>query len=116
MTTADQLVANLEGFDATSFANEAERIRAREAVFAALRRIQSPWDIAWDNNWVTVAANACTKTLIDAGIFTKWAEAGGEPITCSQLADLTGADVLLISMFLGHLYVQRLTESFTQGG
>jgi hypothetical protein len=50
MTSADQLIVSLEGINANSFANEAERIRARDAVFEALRRIQSPWDIAWDHN------------------------------------------------------------------
>lgn len=96
MTSADGLIASLEGVDGGSFANEAERVRARDAVFEALRRIQSPWDIAWDHNWVAGAISAAVKTLIDAGVFTKWAEAGGEPITCAALADLTGADVVLI--------------------
>jgi hypothetical protein len=97
MASADQLVANLEGIDADSFANEAERIRARDALLEALRKVQSPWDLAWDHNWVNGATNAAIKTLIDAGVFTKWAEAGGEPITCTKLAELTGADDLLIS-------------------
>jgi hypothetical protein len=99
MASADQLVASLEGVNAGSFANGAERIRARDAVFEALRRIQSPWDIAWEHNWVNGALNAAIKTLIDAGVFTKWAEAGGEPITCTKLAELTGADELLIRTF-----------------
>ena len=100
MASADQLLAGLQNIDAKSFANEAERIRARDAVFEALRRIQSPWDIAWDHNWVSGAINAAIKTLIDAGVFKKWAEAGGNPITGAKLAELTGADVLLISMHL----------------
>jgi hypothetical protein len=45
---------------------------------------------------VSGAINAAVKTLIDAGVFKKWAEAGGEAITCTKLAELTGADVLLI--------------------
>lgn len=97
MASADQLIASLEGIDAGSFASEAERIRARDAVFEALRRIQSPWDIAWDHVWVSGAINAAVKTLIDAGVFRKWADAGGKPVTCSELATLTGADELLIS-------------------
>lgn len=98
MASADQLLASLQGIDANSFANEAERIRARDAMFEALRRIQSPWDIAWDHNWVSGAINAAIKTLIDAGVFEKWAEAGVDPITCTKLAELTGADALLISV------------------
>jgi hypothetical protein len=98
MASADQLVASLQGIDANSFSNEAERVRARNAVFDALRRIQSPWDIAWDHNWVSGAINAAIKTLIDMGVFKKWSDAGGAPITCAELAGLTGADVLLIRM------------------
>jgi hypothetical protein len=55
MASADQLIASLQGIDAASFASEAERIRARDAVFEALRRIQSPWDIAWDHVWWAAA-------------------------------------------------------------
>lgn len=98
MASVDQLIASLQGIDAKSFSSEAERIRARDAVFEALRRIQSPWDIAWEQCWVGGAITAAVKTLIDAGVFKKWAEAGGEPITSTRLAELTGADVLLIRM------------------
>jgi hypothetical protein len=97
MSSADQLVSSLQSIEASTFANEAERIRARDALLEALSRVKSPWDIAWDHNWVNGATNASIKTLIDAGVFTKWAEAGGQPITCAKLAELTGADELLIS-------------------
>jgi hypothetical protein len=103
MATADQLIANLQGVEAGTFANEAERIRARDALLDALKKVQSPWDIAWDHNWVNGATNAAIKTLIDAGVFAKWAETGGEPITCAKLAELTGADELLISMVFPNL-------------
>jgi len=96
MASADQLIENLKGIESTSFANNAERIRARYALLDALRQVQLPWDLAWDHNWVNPATNASIKTLIDAGVFMKWAEAGGEPITCTRLAELTGADELLI--------------------
>ncbi|KAL2200645.1 S-adenosyl-L-methionine-dependent methyltransferase [Corynascus similis CBS 632.67] len=108
MASADQLIANLQGVDAKSFANEAERIRARDALFEALRRIQSPWDIAWDHVWVSGAINAAIKTLIDAGVFKKWAEAGGEPITSAKLAELTGADILLIQRMMRAIAGQNL--------
>jgi hypothetical protein len=97
MTSADQLLSNLEGINSSSFANEAERVRARDALFEALRRVQSPWDIVWDHNWVAPATNASIKTLIEAGVFKKWAESGGKAKTCTELAELTGADELLIS-------------------
>jgi hypothetical protein len=97
MASADQLITTLQEINASSFANEAERVRVRDALFEALRRVQSPWDIVWDHNWVNGATNASVKTLIDAGVFKKWAANGGSPKTCAELADLTGADELLIS-------------------
>jgi hypothetical protein len=97
MASADQLVATLSAVDASSFANEAERVRARDALFDAMRRVQSPWDIVWDQIWVNGATIACVKTLIEAGVFDKWAECGNAPKTCAELAQLTGADELLIS-------------------
>ncbi|KAK4041040.1 S-adenosyl-L-methionine-dependent methyltransferase, partial [Parachaetomium inaequale] len=48
------------------------------------------------------------KTLIDAGVFKKWAEAGGNPITCTKLAELTGADVLLIRRMMRCISGQHL--------
>lgn len=96
MASADQLIATLSNLDSGSFANEGERIRARDALFDALRKVQSPWDIAWEHNWVNPATNAAIKTLIDAGVFKKWAEAGHGNKTSEELAQLTGADALLI--------------------
>lgn len=96
MATADALIASLEGVDGNAFADKAERIRARDALYDALRKVQTPWDIAWDHIVVKGGGNAATKTLIDAGVFKKWTEAGGGPITCAELGKLTGADELLI--------------------
>ena len=102
MTSTDQLIAYLEGLESASFTNEAERVRARDALFGALRKVQSPWDIAWDQNWVNPATNAAIKTLIDAGVFKKWAEKGDVPISCDELAAMTGADPLLIREYELH--------------
>ena len=98
MASADQLLTSLQGISASSFMNEAERVRARDALFETLRQVQSPWDIVWDHNWVAGTTNAAVKTLIDAGVFSKWAECDGSPKTSVELAELTGADPLLISM------------------
>lgn len=113
MASADQLLATLEGIDGGSFANEAERVRARDGLFEALRRVQSPWDIVWDQIWVNSATVACAKTLIDAGVFEKWAECGNAPKTCAELAELTGADELLISNFISAIILPFL---FLWGG
>ena len=96
MAPADQLIGALEGLDAKSFVNEAERVRAMDALTLALSKVQKPWDIVWQHCWVNPATNACIKTLIDAGVFSKWIETGGGERTCAELAELTGADVVLI--------------------
>ncbi|KFY46973.1 hypothetical protein V494_00266 [Pseudogymnoascus sp. VKM F-4513 (FW-928)] len=117
MASADKLITDLHGISGSSFANEAERVRARDALFEALRKVQSPWDIVWDHNWVTGATNASVKTLIDAGVFKKWAECGGSPKTCAELSELTGADELLIKRMMRqisgqHLVIETAEDTF----
>jgi hypothetical protein len=99
MEFADQLVSNLEGLTLDSLTSESERVRVRNALFRALRSVQSPWDIAWEQNWVNGATNASVKTLIDAGVFNKWIEIGGKPAKAEDLAGLVEADPVLISEF-----------------
>ncbi|KAL2258297.1 hypothetical protein VTK26DRAFT_8433 [Humicola hyalothermophila] len=110
MATADQIIASLKGLNADSFADEVERVRLRDALFEAFRKTQSPWDIAWEHIWVNPATAAAAQTLIDAGVFKRWAEAGGEPITCARLAELTGADVELIRRLMRALAGQCLVN------
>lgn len=100
MVCADQLVASLQGLDVGSLKDDVQRVRLRDALFRALREVQSPWDIAWDQNWVQPATHASVKTLIDAGIFAKWADQGSKPAKAGDLAKHVGADELLISMFM----------------
>lgn len=97
MASPDQLVSVLENINPASFANESERVRVRDALFRALRKVQSPWDIAWEQNWVNGATSASVKTLIDADIFAKWIEIGGKPTKADHLAKLVNADEVLIS-------------------
>lgn len=97
MSSTSELISTLEGLSAASFASEADRVRVRDALFKALRTVQSPWDIAWEQNWVNGATNASVKTLIDAGIFSKWIENGGKPAKAGDLAELCNADPILIS-------------------
>ncbi|KAK1624326.1 O-methyltransferase [Colletotrichum phormii] len=97
MATADALIASLQNINGESFTDKAERIRARDALYDALRKVQTPWGIAWDHI-----------VLIDAGIFKKWHEAGGEPITCTKLSKLTGADEHLIRRMMRAIAGQRL--------
>ncbi|KAH9906185.1 O-methyltransferase-domain-containing protein [Xylariomycetidae sp. FL2044] len=108
MASVDQLLNTLQTVGSGEFSSEAERIRVRDALTETLRRVQSPWDIAWEHAWVSGSTNAAIKTLIDAGVFVKWAEAGGDPITCTELAKLTGADPVLIRRMMRCIAGQNL--------
>ncbi|KAF4445536.1 sterigmatocystin 8-o-methyltransferase [Fusarium austroafricanum] len=94
------LIDALKNLDANSFANEAERVRVLDALNLAVSKVQKPWDIVWQHCWVNLTTNACVKTLIDAGVFAKWLEAGGGDITSAELAELTNADPVLIRKLL----------------
>ncbi|KAI1076012.1 O-methyltransferase-domain-containing protein [Whalleya microplaca] len=111
MATADQLLASLDGVSSSSFVNETERTRARDALFEALRRVHH---ITWDQNWVNLATSAVIRTLIDAGVFGKWAENGGGPMTSPQLAELTGVDTLLLRRLLRHVAGQNLITEMAE--
>lgn len=117
MSSTDELVTALEGIETGSFTNEPERIRVRDALYKALRKTQSPWDVAWEHSWVYSAVSACINTLIELGVFTKWAAADHKPITSTELAELTGADVLLLRRMLRclagqHLIVETAGDTF----
>ncbi|KAF4456477.1 sterigmatocystin 8-o-methyltransferase [Fusarium albosuccineum] len=108
MASADRLIKTLEGVDANSFANEAERVRAMDALALALSKVQKPWDIVWQHCWVNPATNACAKTLIDAGVFNEWVKSGGAEKTCGELAALTGTDEVLIKRMMRQIAGQNL--------
>lgn len=99
MASADDLIHTLDRIQVNSFPIESERVRVRDALIVALRRVQSPWDLVWEHNWVNPATNASIKTLIDVGLFKKWAEAGWKSQTSTELAAFVGADESLISMY-----------------
>lgn len=108
MVSTDELLASLEGLQQDSFATETDRSRVRDALYKALRNVQSPWDVAWEHSWTNPAVTACINTLAQMGLFTKWAEAGDRPMTCKELAELTGADVVLLRRMLRCLAGQHL--------
>ncbi|ROV96260.1 hypothetical protein VMCG_07679 [Cytospora schulzeri] len=108
MASTDKLLVALEGIEADSFTNPMERIQIRDALFKALRKTQTPWDLAWEHSWTNPAVSACINTLIDVGVFTKWADAGHQPITCTELSELTGADAVLLRRMMRCLAGQHL--------
>ncbi|KAL2067764.1 hypothetical protein VTL71DRAFT_15860 [Oculimacula yallundae] len=114
MDSAAHLLASLEKIGESSFTNEEERLRVRDALFTALRKVQSPWDIVWEYIWVSGATNASVTTLIDAGVFKKWAENGGGSMTCTKLAELTGADEQLIKRLMRQISGQHLITEIAE--
>lgn len=72
ITSADLLEA-LRDFDPASLeGDEPERVRVRESLTEALRKVQSPWDVAWELCWVNMTTTAAIKTLFDIDLFNKW--------------------------------------------
>ncbi|EXL64360.1 hypothetical protein FOPG_19376, partial [Fusarium oxysporum f. sp. conglutinans race 2 54008] len=108
MPSENNLIEALQCLDDKSFNNEAGRLRAVEALTLAVSKIQRPWDIVWQHCWVNPATTACTKTLIDAGVFAKWVEAGGGDKTCAELAELTKTDPVLIRRLIRQISGQNL--------
>lgn len=93
----DEFLQSLERAHPNECADEAERVRAIDALFAALRRFQRPFDIAWDQSWAEPLTHSAIRTLIDAGVFEAWEAAGGGTKSSVELAQLTGTDPVLIS-------------------
>ncbi|KAI0380361.1 O-methyltransferase [Hypomontagnella monticulosa] len=108
MMSVDQAISRLHEIGAGSFNSESERLRLSDALLATLRRVQSPWDIACAHGWIDLTTVATIKTLIDAGLFTKWSEQGNNPLTVDEFAKLTGADAVLLGRLLRHIAAQHL--------
>ncbi|KAI0129229.1 S-adenosyl-L-methionine-dependent methyltransferase [Hypoxylon sp. NC0597] len=108
MSALNRLSTALKDLDSESFENEDDRVHVESLLLEALTRVRAPWDIAWNHNWVNLATNGAIKTLIDAGIFTKWTEHGSRPQTSIELAKLTETDPALIRRLMRHLSAQHL--------
>ena len=96
MSTAQDVIGTLNGLSGGNF-GETDRVKVERALLGALRRIQKPFDTALNHCWTEPAVTAYVRTLIDAGFWGKWAEAGGEPSSLSELASLGDIDVVLLS-------------------
>lgn len=107
MSSVDQIISNLRAIDTHSLVSDDDRLLLKE-LRGTLRRIQSPWDVAWDQAWVHGNTMAAIKTLIDASVFVRWAEAGNKPMTTSEIAYLTGADPLLLSELMFYFHFSHL--------
>ncbi|KAI1426461.1 S-adenosyl-L-methionine-dependent methyltransferase [Xylaria sp. FL1777] len=108
MASVDQIVSNLRAIGTHSFASDDDKLLLLDELRGALRRVQTPWDVAWDHAWVHGNTIAAIKTLIDASVFAKWAESGRKSLTTPELADMTGADPLLLSKLLRQVAAEHL--------
>lgn len=93
----DKFIQSLESAHPNACADEAERVRVIDALFAALRRFQRPFDVAWNHSWTEPLTHSAVRTLIDANVFKAWEAAGGGTKSSAELAELTGTDPVLIS-------------------
>ena len=92
-----ELVAQLDKINRPNIdSNDADVAAVKAALFAAYRRVQSPWDTAMDLCWNKPAAESATRTLVQAGLFEKWVAKGGKPASGQELATLTDFDPILL--------------------
>ena len=96
--SVDQLISVLQSIDKTNFKNETERSKAHNAIFATLRRVQTPWEIAQQHIWGDPATITIIKILIDVDFWRKWVQAGGASSTSTELAIIMDIDPTLLSM------------------
>jgi len=88
-----ELIAQLDKIDRSTIGSGgADVVAIKHALFAALRRVQSPFDTAYDLWWNNPAAESATRTLINVGLFEKWVAKGGQPAFGHELAIMTGVD------------------------
>ncbi|KAK7215733.1 hypothetical protein V2G26_003736 [Clonostachys chloroleuca] len=114
MSTIDHLVEDLENISASTFPNEHERVRLRDALSKALAKIQTPWETIWNHNWENPVTQSCVRSLNYAGVFTHWAK-DDSPKSCAELAALTGADEVLLRRMMhqiaGHHLVIEVSKN-----
>jgi len=101
LSNASELVTLLNGLTPSTISegsNGADVVAVKYALFAALRRLQTPFDTAMDVCWNNVAAESATRTLVNVGLFEKWVAQGGKPATGRELATMTGVELELMGV------------------
>jgi len=102
-TKTAELIAQLDKIDQSTIdSSQADVVAVKHALFAALRRVQSPFDTAMDVCWNNVAAESATRTLVNVGLFEKWVAKGGQPASGHDLATMTGVDPELMGTFCNY--------------
>lgn len=97
MGSQNDILSLLANLNAESFTDDTERCRVRDGLQKALRKTSSPFEVTQEhtNYWFTEIA--IVRALMFAGVFQRWSQNGSEKLTCQELAELTGADVVLLS-------------------
>lgn len=93
------MIESLRAIGSDALCND-DRLRLLDELRATTRRVQSPWDVAWEQAWVDGCTKAAIKSLIDIGVFTKWAESGNRPMAIAAFGELTGADTTLLGQYI----------------
>lgn len=91
------LVAQLKTLDKSSFKDSSEKTRFLDELKQVVNSLSQPSDLAFDHVFGNGACVAAISTLVEAGAFTKWEEEGADALSCTELSDLIGIDVVLLS-------------------
>jgi hypothetical protein len=70
--SVEDLLLTLQMTDAASVSTETERHRLRDALYAAYRRMQTPWDVALEFSMSSQCTTAAIQIMIDLDLFQKW--------------------------------------------
>lgn len=96
LPNVQDLIVQINSFKPSASISETEHTRIKEALFAAYRRFESPWDIAEAHNWAHHCTNATINTLTDVKLWEKWATLREEKATVQDLAKMCRMDETLL--------------------
>lgn len=105
-TDTDLLISQLKTLDSGSFRDESKKLALIEELKRAVNNLSRPSDLAFNHIFGNAAYVAAISILIEAGVFTKWEEDGTDPLSCTRLSELTGVDVVLLSMLIMYTYTR----------
>lgn len=97
MSSVEEVVKLIDGLDKASCGNKTERVMLQLALARANRRLQSPWDVAYEHCWEAPATAGSLDTLTEVGLWDEWVKAGAKPSTPEELSKLVPMDAVLLS-------------------
>lgn len=92
------LVSQLKTLNIDSFQDDSERALVVDELTRIMNKLTRPADLAFDHIYGNRTCVASIATLVEAGVFRKWEKDGRNALSCTQLSDLTGVDVVLLRM------------------